>query len=128
MDIPEAMLATQQRQMVEDFAQRIQQQGLSIDQYFQFTGLTPDKFMEQVKPQAEKRIKSRLVLEAVAAAEKFEITEEELEAELVKMADAYKMELDKIKELMGDHEKKQMKDDLAIQKAVEFVVESAKEK
>ena len=128
MDIPEAMLATQQRQMVEDFAQRIQQQGLSIDQYFQFTGLTPDKFMEQVKPQAEKRIKTRLVLEAVAAAEKFEITEEELEAELVKMADAYKMELDKIKELMGDHEKKQMKDDLAIQKAVEFVVESAKEK
>ena len=128
MDIPEAMLTTQQRQMVEDFAQRIQQQGLSIDQYFQFTGLTPDKFMEQVKPQAEKRIKSRLVLEAVAAAEKFEITEEELEAELVKMADAYKMELDKIKELMGDHEKKQMKDDLAIQKAVEFVVESAKEK
>ena len=128
MDIPEAMLATQQRQMVEDFAQRIQQQGLSIDQYFQFTGLTPDKFMEQVKPQAEKRIKSRLVLEAVAAAEKFEITEEELEAELEKMADAYKMELDKIKELMGDHEKKQMKDDLAIQKAVEFVVESAKEK
>lgn len=128
MDIPEAMLATQQRQMVEDFAQRIQQQGLSIDQYFQFTGLTPDKFMEQVKPQAEKRIKSRLVLEAVAAAEKIETTEEELEAELVKMAETYKMELDKIKELMGDHEKKQMKDDLAIQKAVEFVVESAKEK
>ena len=128
MDIPEAMLATQQRQMVEDFAQRIQQQGLSIDQYFQFTGLTPDKFMEQVKPQAEKRIKSRLVLEAVAAAEKIETTEEELEAELVKMAETYKMELDKIKELMGDHEKKQMKDDLAIQKAVEFVVESAIEK
>ncbi len=128
MDIPEAMLATQQRQMVDDFAQRIQQQGLNIEQYFQFTGLDANKFMEQVKPQAEKRIKSRLVLEAIAAAEKIEVTEAELEAELEKMATTYQMELSKIKELMGDQEKKQMKDDLAIQKAVELVVESAKEK
>ncbi len=128
MDIPEAMLVTQQRQMVEDFAQRIQQQGLNIEQYFQFTGLTAEKFMEQVKPQAEKRIKSRLVLEAIAAAEKIEISEAELEVELEKMATTYQMELDKVKELMGDREKKQMKDDLAIQKAVELVVESAKEK
>lgn len=128
MDIPEPMLATQQRQMAEDFAQRIQQQGLSIEQYFQFTGLTPEKFMEQTKPQAEKRIKSRLVLEAVAAAEKIEVTDEEFDKELEKMASQYQMELEKIKTMVGEYETKQIKEDIAIQKAVEFVVSSAKEK
>lgn len=128
MDIPEPMLETQQRQMVEDFSQRIQQQGLSIEQYFQFTGLTPEKFMEQTKPQAEKRIKSRLVLEAVVAAEKIEVTDEEFDKELEKMASQYQMELDKIKTIIGEYEKKQIREDIAIQKAVEFVVSSAKEK
>lgn len=127
MEIPEAMIATQQRQMVEDFARRIQQQGLSIEQYFQFTGLTPETFMEQTKPQAERRIKSRLVLEAVVAAEKIEVSDEEFNAELEKMAEQYQMEIDKVKEMVGEYETKQIKEDIAIQKAVEFVVGSAKE-
>jgi len=127
MDIPDAMIATQQRQMVEDFARRIQQQGLSIEQYFQFTGLTPETFMEQTKPQAERRIKSRLVLEAVVAAEKIEVSDDEFNAELEKMAEQYQMEIDKIKEMVGEYETKQIKEDIAIQKAVEFVVGSAKE-
>ncbi|MEG2232077.1 MAG: trigger factor, partial [Lachnospiraceae bacterium] len=128
MDIPAAMIETQQRQLVEDFAQRITQQGLTMEQYFQFTGLTAEKFIEQAKPQAEKRIKSRLVLEAVVAAEKIEATDEELETELERMATEYKMEADKVKEMMGENERKQIKEDLAIQKAVELIVSSAKEK
>ena len=113
--------------MVEDFAQRIQSQGISMEQYMQFTGLTPQKLLEQIKPQAEKRIQSRLVLEAIVAAEKMEASEEEFEAEVVKMAEAYKMEADKVKEVLGEHGKKQVMEDLCITKAVEFVVENAKE-
>ena len=128
MDIPEAMLATQQRQMVEDFAQRIQQQGLSIDQYFQFTGLTAEKMMEDMRPQAIKRIETRLVLEAVAKAENIEITDEKIDEELAKMAESYNMEVEKLKEFMGENEKKQMKEDLAVQEAVTFLVENAVEK
>ena len=128
MDIPEAMITTQQRQMVQEFAQNIQMQGLSIDQYFQFTGLTAEKMLEQVKPQAEKRIKSRLVLEAVAKAENIVATEEDFEAEVAKMAESYKMEADKIKESIGEEGKKQMMEDLAVSKAAEFVVNEAKEK
>lgn len=128
MDIPDAMIETQQRQMVNDFAQRMQMQGLSMDQYFQFTGLTAEKMLEQVKPQAEKRIKSRLVLEAIVAAENLEASEEDYEKELQRMADAYQMEIDKVKEIMGENEKKQVMLDLAIAKAVELVVAEAKEK
>lgn len=128
MEIPDAMVETQQRQMVDDFAQRIQMQGLSIDQYFQYTGSNYDMMVEQVKPQALKRIQSRLVLEAVAEKEKLEASEEEYTKETEKMAQAYQMEADKIKEMLGDKEKKQIMQDLAIQKAVEFVVENAKEK
>ena len=127
MDIPDAMVETQQRQMIEDFAQRIQSQGLSMEQYMQFTGLTPQALLEQVKPQAMKRIQSRLVLEAVVAAEKMEASEEEFEAEVTKMAEAYKMENDKVKELLGEYGKKQVMEDICISKAVEFVVENAKE-
>ncbi|MBQ8232799.1 MAG: trigger factor [Lachnospiraceae bacterium] len=127
MEIPDAMVETQQRQMVEDFAQRIQSQGITMDQYMQFTGLTTAKLMEQVKPQALKRIQSRLVLEAVVAAEKMEATEEEFEAEVAKMAEAYKMEADKVKELLGENGKKQVKEDICIGKAVELVVASAVE-
>lgn len=128
MDIPEAMIETQQRQMIQEFAQNIQMQGLSIDQYFQFTGLTPEAMMEQVKPQAEKRIKSRLVLEAVAKAENITVSEEDFDKEVTKMAEMYQMEADKVKESIGEEGKKQMLEDLAVQKAAEFVVNEAKEK
>ena len=128
MDIPEAMVDTQANRMVEDFAQRLQQQGLSVEQYFQYTGMTADKIMEEMKPEAVKRIQSRLVLEAIVKAENIETSDDEFEAELKKMADAYKMELDQIKEFMGDYEKKQIKEDLAIQKAVELIVDSVVEK
>lgn len=127
MELPEAMVETQQRQMVEEFSQRIQSQGLSMEQYMQFTGLTMDAMIAQVKPQAEKRIQSRLVLEAVVAAENLAATEEDFEAEVTKMAEAYKMENDKVKELLGENGKKQVMEDLAVSKAVDFVVENAKE-
>lgn len=128
MQIPDAMLETQQKQMIDEFAQRIQMQGLSIDQYFQFTGSSYDKMLEQVKPQAEKRIKSRLVLEAVVAAEKIEVTDEDYEEELKNMAEAYQMEVDKVKELLPEKSVGQIKKDIAVRKAAEFVVENAKEK
>ncbi len=128
MEIPEAMISTQQRQMVDEFAQRLAMQGLSMEQYTQFTGVTPAAMMEQVKPQAEKRIQSRLVLEAVVEAEKIEVSDAEYEEELAKMAEAYKMEVEQIKEIMDDERAVEMKKDMAIQKAVEFVVANAKEK
>ena len=122
------MVDTQVNRMVEDFAQRLQQQGLSVEQYFQYTGMTVDKIMEEMKPEAVKRIQSRLVLEAVVKAENIETSEEDFEAELKKMAETYKMELDQIKEFMGDYEKKQIKEDLAIQKAIEVITGSVVEK
>ena len=127
MEIPEAMIETQQRQIVEDFAQRMQSQGLTMEQYMQFTGLTPQALLEQVKPQAEQRIKSRLVLEAVVAAEKIEATDADFEDEVKVMAEAYQMEADKVKELLGENGKKQVMEDICIKKAVDFVVENAKE-
>ena len=127
MDIPEAMIETQQRQMVDDFAQRLQSQGLSMEQYFQFTGLTTAKMMEQVKPNAESKIKSRLVLEAVVKAENLVATEEDFDAEVAKMAEAYQMEADKVKEMLGEAGKTQIMEDLAVAKAVDFVVDNAKE-
>ena len=128
MEIPEAMIETQQRQMIDEFAQRIQMQGLTLEQYFQFTGASYDQMIEQVKPQAEKRIQSRLVLEAVAAAEKIEATEEDYEEELKSMAEAYQMEVDKVKELLPEKSVQQIKEDIAVKKAAEFVVDNAKEK
>jgi len=127
MEIPEAMIQMQQRQLADDFAQRIQSQGLNMEQYFQFSGLTGEKFIEQMKPQAEKRIQSRLVLEAIVEAEKIEANEEEFDAELLKMASMYQMELDKVKEMVGEKEKTQIMKDLAITKAVELIVAKAKE-
>lgn len=128
MEIPEAMIETQQRQMIDEFAQRIQMQGLTLEQYFQFTGASYDQMIEQVKPQAEKRIQSRLVLEAVAAAEKIEATEEDYEEELKSMAEAYQMEVEKVKELLPEKSVQQIKEDIAVKKAAEFVVDNAKEK
>ena len=112
MDIPEAMLKTQCRQMLDDFSRRMQSQGLSMEQYFQFTGMTADKMMEDMKPQALKRIQT---------------TEEEVNEEIAKMAEAYKMEADKLKELLGERELEQMKKDMAVQKAVTVIADAAKE-
>ena len=128
MEIPEPMIETQVRQMADDFARRIQAQGISIEQYFQFTGMEPKAFLEQMKPQALKRIQSRLVLEAVVAAENIVASDEDIENEIKKMADSYQMEVDKVKELLGDAQKEQLAEDLAVQKAAEFVVENAVEK
>ena len=127
MEIPEAMIETQTQQMAQEFAQRLQSQGLSIEQYFQFTGLTPEKMFEEFKPQAVKRIETRLTLEAIVKAENIEITEEKFEAEIAKMAEMYQMEVEKLKEYMGEAEKEQMKADMAVQEAVTLLVDSAVE-
>lgn len=126
MDIPEAMIQNQIQQLMQDFIQRMQAQGLSIDQYYQFTGLDNAKIQEQMRPQALKRIQSRLVLEKVAEVENIQISDEKFEEELQKMADMYKMEVAKLKELMGDFEKEQIKKDMAVQEAVTLVTEAAK--
>ena len=128
MEIPEAMVNTQAQQIVDDFARRMQSQGLTMEQYMQFTGLTVDKLLEDAKPQALKRIETRLVLEAVAKAENIEISDEKVEEELAKMAEAYKMDVAQIKEFMSDAELKQIKEDMAVQEAVTFLAENAVEK
>ena len=128
MEIPEAMIDTQVENMVDDFARRIQSQGLSMEQYMQFTGATVDSLKEQMKPQAVKRIESRLVLEKVAEVENIQISDEKLDEELAKMAEMYKMELDKFKELVGEYEKEQMKKDLAVQEAVTLMVLTAQKR
>ena len=126
-EIPQPMIDTQTTQMVEDFAQRIQSQGITLEQYFQFTGLTAEKMMEDMKPQALKRIQTRLVLEKVAEAENIQPSEEEITEEIQKMADAYKMEADKIREAIGESGLEQMKKDMAVQKAVTLVADAAVE-
>lgn len=127
-EIPEAMVDTQVSQMMDEFSQRIRSQGLSMEQYFQFTGMTQEKMLEEMRPQAVKRIETRLVLEAIVKAENIEITDERLDEEIAKMAETYKMEADKLKELMGEAEKKQMKEDMAVQEAITFLTENAVEK
>ena len=127
MEIPEAMIDTQVQQMAQEFAQRMQSQGLTMEQYFQFTGLTADKMMEEMRPQAVKRIETRLVLEAIAKAENIEITDEKVDEEIAKMAEMYKMEVEKLKEYMGEAEKEQMKADMAVQEAVTILVDNAVE-
>ena len=128
MEIPEAMIQTQCENMVNDFAQRIAQSGLSMDQYMQFSGLTVDKLMEQVRPEAETRIKSSLVLEQIAKEENIEVSDADIDAEVEKMAAAYGMEADKLKEYMGDAEKESMKRDIAVTKAVDLIMENVKER
>lgn len=127
MEIPEAMITEQVRRMVDDFARRLQSQGLSMDQYMQFTGLTMDALAQQMRPEALKRIQNSLVLEAIAKAENIEVSDEKVNEEIEKMAAAYKMEADKLKELIGDAEKEQMKSDLAIQAAVDMITDAAVE-
>lgn len=128
MDIPEPMIETQKEQMMNEFAQQLSYQGLSIDQYFQFTGMTKEKFFETATPEAERRIKSRLVLEAIAKAENIEVSEDELNEELQKMADMYQMDIEQLTGLVGDAEKDAIKQDIAVQKAVDLVTDAAVEK
>ena len=113
--------------MVDDFSRRMQAQGLSMEQYFQFTGMTIDKLMEEMKPQALKRIQTRLVLEKIAEVENIQPSEERVEEEIGKMAEMYKMEKDKLRELIGDIELEQMKKDMAVQDAVTYIADAAKE-
>ena len=127
MEVPEPMVASEVRRMADEFAQRIQSQGLSLEQYFKFTGLTANKFMEDLKPQALKRIQSRLVLEAVVKAENIQASEEDIEKEISDMAAMYQMEVDKLKEIIGAYEKEQIALDMAVQKAVELLVNESVE-
>ena len=127
MEIPEPMIETQVRQMAEDFSRRLSQQGLSVEQYFQYTGLTAEMLLDQMKPQALKRIQYRLVLEDIAKAEAIQVSEEELEKEIQDMAASYQMEADKLKALLTDKDKENMKSDIAVSKAADLVAESAKE-
>ena len=126
MDIPEPMIVVQARSMVEDQARRMQQQGISLDQYLQLTNTTVEQLMDQMKPQAEQTIRTRLTLEAVVAVENITVDDEAVEAEVARMAEAYKMEADKIREMMGENGLKQMKEDLTVQEAVDFLVAEAK--
>lgn len=128
MELPEAMIETQCENMVNEFAQRIAQSGLSMEQYMQFSGLTIEKLKEQVRPEAETRIKSSLVLEQIAKEENIEVTEEDIDAEVAKMAAAYGMEADKLKEYMGDAEKESMKRDISVTKAVTLIMDNVKER
>ena len=128
MEIPDAMIETQAERMVDEFAQRLQMQGLTMEQYLQFTGGNVQALVEQSKPQALKRIQSRLVLEAVVAAENLTASDEELDAELGRMAEQYKMEVEKLKEMFAEEDLKSVREDLAIQKAVELVTDAAVEK
>ena len=127
MDIPDAMLQTEQKNMINEFAQRMQAQGLTLQQYMQFSGMDSEKFMEQVKPQALSRIQSRLVLEEIAKAENITVTEEDYEAELKTMAEAYALEVDKVKDMVGEEGRKQIEKDILIKKALEFAADNAKE-
>lgn len=128
MEIPDAMVETQQRQMLQDYAQRMQAQGISMEQYTQITGVTTQMLLEQMKPQALRRIQSRLVLEAVVKAENMQASEEEFEEEVESMAKAYSMEADKVKEMLGENGKEQVMQDLCVKKALAFVTENAREK
>ena len=128
MDIPEAKIKTQCETKDEEFAQRIAQSGLTMELYLQFSGITVDQFMEQVKPEATTRIQSSLVLEAIVKAENIEVSDEEMDAEIEKMAKNYGMEADKLKEYMGDAQKDSMKREMSITKAVELIMDNVKER
>ena len=126
MEIPDKMIDAQAENMVQDMARRMQSQGLSLDMYLKYTGMTVEQMKEQARPDAEKRIRTRLVLEAVAKAENIQISDEKVDEEVAKMAEAYKMEVDKLKSYMSESDVKQMKEDLAVQQAVDLLVAEAK--
>ncbi|MCI9659539.1 MAG: trigger factor [Lachnospiraceae bacterium] len=127
MEIPDAMVEFQTEQLMDDFAQRMQAQGLSLQQYFQFSGMTEEQYRAQMKPRALQNIQSRLVLEAVAKAENLEVTQEDVDAEIQRMANLYKMEVERVRELFGEYQLEEMKKDLAIQKAIDLVRDAAVE-
>ena len=126
MELPQPMVDTQAREMVENYARRLQSQGLNINDYMKYTGMTPDKLMEQMRPEAEKRIKTRLVLEKVAEVENVEVSDEKLDEQIGEIAASYKIEADKLKEMMGEREKEQIREDLKVQAAIDVLVEQAK--
>ena len=126
MEIPDQMVEEQVNGMVNDYARRLESQGISFKQYVEITGMTAEKMMEDMKPQALKRIQTRLVLEKIAEAEAIEIADEKIDEEIAKMAEAYKMEVEKLKSYMSESDVKQMKEDLAVQQAVDLLVAEAK--
>ena len=126
IDIPAPMIEMQTEQMIDDYARRMQMQGLALDQYMQYTGMTMDKLKEQFRPQAERNLKTRLVLEEIAKTENIQVSDEAVDAEIKKMADAYKVDLEKMKEYLGDAEKENITMDLKVQEAVDFLVAEAK--
>lgn len=128
MEIPDAMVEFQQRQMAQEYAQRMRYQGISMEQYMQYTGMTAQMILDQMKPQALKNIQTRLVMEAVAEAEKIEVAEEEIAEEISRMAEAYQKEVDEVKDLLGEEGEKQVREDLCIRKAIKFVADNAVEK
>ena len=127
MEIPDAMIRTQASNMVDNFARRLQSQGMTLEQYMQYLGQTMDQLIDQMKPQALKQIQTRLVLEKVAEVENIEVSDERIDEEIQQMAKMYNMEADKLKDIMGDYEKEQMKKDLAVQEAVTFLADNAVE-
>ena len=127
IEIPMPMLETQQRQIVEEFARNIQMQGIKMEQYLEYTGMTKEMMIAQMAPQADKRIRTRLVLEAVVAAENIAASEEDFEEEVKKMAEIYRMEVDKVRKMMSENDKDQIMKDLAVKKAIDFVVANAQE-
>ena len=127
MDIPDAMIKTQASNMVDNFARRLQSQGMTLEQYMQYLGQTIDQLIDQMRPQALKQIQTRLVLEKVAEVENIEVSDEKIDEEIQRMAKMYNMEADKLKDIMGDYEKEQMKKDLAVQEAVTFLADNAVE-
>ena len=126
MESPDKLIDAQAENMVQDMARRMQSQGLSLDMYLKYTGMTVEQMKEQARPDAEKRIRTRLVLEAVAKAENIQISDEKVDEEVAKMAEAYKMEVEKLKSYMSESDVKQMKEDLAVQQAVDLLVAEAK--
>lgn len=126
MELPQPMVDTQARERVENYARRLQSQGLNINDYMKYTGMTPEKLMEQMRPEAEKRIKTRLVLEKVVEVENVEVSDEKLDEQINEIAASYKLEGAKLKEMMGEREKEQIREDLKVQAAIDLLVEQAK--
>lgn len=127
MELPEPMIKYNQEKMFEEFAQNLMYQGINIDQYLALMGTTKEQMLEQIKPDAIKRIKNGLILEAVVDAENITATDEEYDEELKTMAESYQMEIDKLKELIGDNEKDSIKKDIAVKKALELLSDNCKE-
>ena len=126
IELPEPMVETQVEQMIDDYARRMQSQGLQLDQYMEYTGMTMDKLKEQFHPQAVRNLKTRLTLEKVVEAENIEVSEDAIDAEIKRMAEQYKVDFEKMKEFMTEDDKKNISMDLKIQEAVDFLVAEAK--